>query len=249
MHYRDMAEIWELGGSPKLRYTNVIFQDGDKYFAAQLPGKFAHPDEILPEAESCLKEIPAEHIWPLLEDGLSICHDADNPDVYIKQPQLLDYDGSEFLSVLLLQEARICQVLMQNEHRNIARYLGCVVKGGRITGLCFQRYVETLAGCLEAGRSVDNKSCLQQIKAGLDHLHALNLIHNDIHMRNIMIASQEAVIIDFDSCIIKGHQLPAKHKRGRIPEDVWTAGFENDHLGFKIFQDKLLSGDIYYLRT
>jgi hypothetical protein len=40
-----------------------------------------------------------------------------------------------------------------------------VVKGGRITGLCFQRYVETLADSLNAGRSFNIKSCLQQIQA------------------------------------------------------------------------------------
>ena len=64
----------------------------------------------------------------------------------------------------------------------------------------FQRYAATLADHFEAGHSVDNKSCLQHIKAELDHLHALNLIHNDVHMRNVMIANQEAdtfVIFDF----------------------------------------------------
>ncbi|KAJ5803756.1 uncharacterized protein N7518_000059 [Penicillium psychrosexuale] len=212
--------IWELSGSPKLLYTNVIFQDSDKYFSAQLPERFACPDDIPPKAKSCLKEIPAEHIWPPLEDGLSICHDAKKPGL---------------LSVLLLQEARIYQILMQNEYQNIARYLRCI------------RYMETLADRLKAGRSVDNESYLQQIKAGIDHLHALNLIHNDIYIRNIMIVNQEAdafMIIDFDSCTIKGHRLPAKHTRVRIPEDIWTAETENDDLGFKLLQEKLLSGDI-----
>jgi hypothetical protein len=114
MHYYDMAETWEFNGGPKFLYTQVIFQDGNKYFSAQLPEQIACPDDIPPTIKSDLKEIPVEHIWPPLEDGLSICHDAEKPGVYIKQPQLLDYDGSELLSVLLLQEARICQILMQN---------------------------------------------------------------------------------------------------------------------------------------
>jgi serine/threonine protein kinase len=240
MHYYDMAETWEFNGGPKLLYTQVIFQDGDKYFSAQLPEQIACPDDIPPIAESCLKEIPIEHIWPPLEDGLSICHDAEKPGVYIKQPQLTGYDGSDSLSLYLLQEARICQILIQNEHQNIARYLGCVVKGGRVIGLCFQRYVETLADRLKGGRSVNIKSCLQQVQAGIDHLHALNLIHNDIHLGNIMVANQEAdtfVIIDFDSCAIKGHPLP--DKRGRMPEGACTAEFENDELGFEALQEKL----------
>jgi serine/threonine protein kinase len=115
-----------------------------------------------------------------------------------------------------------------------------MVKDGRITGLCFQRYVETLADSLDVGRSVNNKSCLQQVRAGIDHLHTLNLIHNDIHPGNIMVANQEAdtfVIIDFDSCAIKGHPLP--EKRGRMPKGACTAEFENDDLGFNMLQEKL----------
>ncbi|KAJ5346143.1 hypothetical protein N7452_004147 [Penicillium brevicompactum] len=240
MHYYDMAETWEFSGGPKLLYTQVIFQDGDKYFSAQLPEMIACPDDIPPTAKNSLKEIPVEHIWPPLEDGLSICHDAEKPGVYIKRPQLTSYDGSESLSLYMLHEARICEILMQNEHQSIARYLGCLVKGGRVAGLCFQRYVETLADRLEVGSQFNKNSCLQQIQAGIDHLHALNIIHNDIHPRNIMVANQEAdtfVIIDFDSCAIKGHPLP--DKRGRMPEGACTAECENDDLGFKLLQEEL----------
>ncbi|KAJ5949506.1 hypothetical protein N7454_001090 [Penicillium verhagenii] len=214
-------------GGPKFLHSRIVFQDGDKYFSAQLPEQIACPEDIPQSVEPLLKEIHTEQIYPPLEDGLSIYHDSEEPSVYVKQPDPLGYNNSEFLSLNLLREARICQILMQNGHRNIARYLGCVVKGGRITGLCFENIWRRLPA---------------QIQAGIDHLNALGLVHNDIHAGNIMIANQEAdifVIIDFDSCVAKGHSFPDEHKRGQISKDMWTAEFENDDLAFGMLQEKL----------
>lgn len=160
MQYFDMAESWEFHGGPKFLYTLVIFQNGDKYFSAQLTDQFASPEHIPPLPASSLREIPTEHIYPLLESGLSICHDAEQPDIFVKKPRLTAYDGSDSLGQFLLREARICQILMQNEHQNVARYLGCVAKGGRVTGLCFQRYMETLADRLDTGRPFNKEDCL-----------------------------------------------------------------------------------------
>lgn len=235
-----MAETWEFTGGPKLLYTLVIFQEGDKYFSSKLFEQFARPENLSSIKRDSLEEIPVEHIWPPLEDGLSICDEPEKPNVYIKRPRLTGYDGSASLSSFLLQEARICEILLRNEHPNIARYLGCVTNDGRVTGLCFEKYSETLAKRLEDGRSVDQESCFQQICAGIDHLHSLNLVHNDIHSGNIMSLDNEGgsfVIIDFDSCAVKGCPLP--DKRGQIPEGIFTAEFENDDLGLKVLKEEL----------
>ena len=79
----------------------------------------------------------------------------------------------------------------------------------------------------------------QQVKEGID-LHALGLVHNDINTDNIMFADKDSnipIIIDFDSCAVKGHPLP--DKRGQIPEGTYTAEFENDSFGLGILQDEL----------
>jgi serine/threonine protein kinase len=188
---------------------------------------------------SRLQKIPREHIWPRLEDKLTICPEPERPDVYIKQPRLTAYDGSASLSLYLLEEARICQLLMQKPHKNVARYLGCVVKAGRITGLCFQKYAETLSNRLQARRLVDNEGCFQQVKEGINHLHALGLVHNDINSDNVMFADGDdtPVIIDFDSCAGKGHPLP--DKRGEMPPGACTAEFENDSFGLGMLRNEM----------
>lgn len=240
MHFYDMAETWEFNGDPRLLYTLVIFQEGDRYFSAKLFEKFASPENLMTIKQDSLEEIPVDHIWPPLEDGLSICDDPEKPDVYIKRPRLTGYDGSASLGSLLIQEARVCQILMRNEHPNIARYLGCVANDGRVTGLCFERYSETLAERLQDGRPVDQESCFQQIRAGINHLHSLNLVHNDIRLGNIMALDNEGksfVVIDFDSCAAKGCPLP--EKRGQIPEGTSTAEFENDDLRLRVLKEEL----------
>jgi serine/threonine protein kinase len=241
MKLYDKTEIWEFGdGDPKFLHTNVIFQDGDKYFWSQPPKRGYLLKDPTSIDRSLLQEIPPEHIWPLFEDKLTICQNPDSPDVYIKQPRLTGYNGSASLGEYLLQEAHTCQFLMKHPHENVARYLGCVVKADRITGLCFQKYEETLADRLEAGHLVDNESCHQQVKAGIDHLHELDLVHNDIHPDNVMFTGRHSntpVIIDFDSCAFKGDPLP--DKRGKMPKGACTAEFENDSFSLDMLWKEL----------
>ncbi|CAG8947298.1 unnamed protein product [Penicillium salamii] len=240
MEFHSMTERWAFDEDPKFLYMHVIFRDGDDYFSAQLPERVVRPEDISIIDRSCLQKIPQNHIWPLQEDKLTVCPDPERSDVYIKQPRLTGYDGSASLGLYLLQEAHICQGLLENTHENVARYLGCVVKDGRITGLCFQKYAETLADRLRDGRLIDNESCLRQVKSGIDHLHALNIVHNDIHQDNIMFTARDGhavVVIDFDSCAVKGCPLPGK--RGVMPEGARTAEFENDNLGLHMLWEEL----------
>ncbi|KAK4182439.1 hypothetical protein QBC35DRAFT_509984 [Podospora australis] len=56
-------------------------------------------------------------------------------------------------------------------------------------------------------RSKDHSNVLAGIKSGIQHLHALGLVHNDINPSNIMLDGDKAVIIDFDSCRRIGESL------------------------------------------
>lgn len=65
---------------------------------------------------------------------------APNPipvDTYVKRPSLISYDEKDSTSIseLMLEEARICEILREHPHPNIAQYLGCLVENGRISGL------------------------------------------------------------------------------------------------------------------
>lgn len=74
----------------------------------------------------------------------------------------------------------------------------CWEVNGSICGLCFENYVMTLQERAKFGPPLDTKLCFE---GGISHLHGLDLIHNDINLRNIMMdADDNLVIIDFDSC-------------------------------------------------
>lgn len=235
MKFHSSTEKWDFSGAmPVFSHMVVIFQEGNNYFSLKskerrTPSK--EPDSISAIRQDKLDKIPYEHIWPFFDESFTKCADIGRDDLYIKQPRLTGYNGTPALSSYLLQEALVCEFLKHHAHRNIAQYRGCSVTDDRITGLCYQKYAETLAERIRRGRPIDKEGCLSQVKAGVSHLHALGLIHNDIHSDNIMFVdkeSDELVIIDFDSCVGRGNLLPAKH--GEVPDDAGTAEDKNDEL-------------------
>jgi serine/threonine protein kinase len=241
MKLHSMQPRFDLEGEPKFLFTHVILHDDNDYYSAQVPKRpIRHEDISKICSHPSLRKIPLEHIWPKMENELTICADPEIPGVYIKRPRLTGYNGSACLSLWLLQEARICELVVKSPHQNVAQYLGCVVENDRITGLCFEKYEETLEDRLLDGRSVNIEDCLLQISAGLDHLHSLDIVHNDMRLDNVMFKTRDddvPVIIDFDSCAIRGFPLP--DKRRLLPDGVCTAEFENDDYGLDMLHKEL----------
>lgn len=121
----------------------------------------------------------------------------------------------------MLEEVQICERSRKNPHRNIAAYHGCEVKDGRITGIYFTRYTETLmqrvnpgklgkrpfASQVRRGMSDEVQRWMDGVESEMRHLHSLGILHNDINPSNIMLDGNIPVIIDFDSCGQEGHSL------------------------------------------
>ncbi|KAK0439285.1 uncharacterized protein EV420DRAFT_1231926, partial [Desarmillaria tabescens] len=103
----------------------------------------------------------------------------------------------------MIQEARVCETLMKHPHPNVARYYGYVEKDGLMVGLGFKRYGQTFEESVKKGVILkeDVESSFDQIKKGVEHIHGLGLLHNNINPSNIMLdADGSLLIIDFDSC-------------------------------------------------
>ncbi|SJL14763.1 uncharacterized protein ARMOST_18231 [Armillaria ostoyae] len=138
---------------------------------------------------------------------------------------------------LMIQEARVGEILMNHPHRNVAQYYGYVEKDGLMAGLCFKRYGQALDDAVEKGvilRS-DIESSLDQVKKGIEHIHGLGLVHNDINPSRIMLdADGTLVIIDFDSCRNPGESM-LDGKCGTFPfsNEKTTSTFENDFYGIE----------------
>ncbi|OQD77378.1 hypothetical protein PENANT_c108G10381 [Penicillium antarcticum] len=200
-----------VGGKMKFSYVQIfVQQDGNLY-----SGKWSNRSD-LPKSLEDLQEverIPTEHRGPEMRTTWSA--------VYVKTPSLLAYANGD-LEKQIAREVDACEVLRKYPHPNIAIYYGCEETHGRISGLCFKRYTSTLLervnprglgkkAFLSSGRELVNdeiKTSLRGLMAGIEHLHSLGLVHNDVNPANIMFDQDGTlVLIDFDSCRYIGEPL------------------------------------------
>ncbi|KAK0101721.1 hypothetical protein ONS95_006876 [Cadophora gregata] len=211
-------------GGFKYQHTTVIYKFENKIYSGTCQLRISGDFNPKLEDISDIVLIPTEAYCPLIppkftkvpEDLLGTC--------YIKTPHLASYTPSNptEISDRVLREVAVLETLRANPHPNIAKYIGCQVHDGRIVGICFIKYRETLDERVNPGwhgktmfsyadskRPLDDREgFLAGIESGIRHLHALGLVHNDIKPGNIMLDDDDnPVIIDFDSCCLEGQDL------------------------------------------
>ncbi|PBP19286.1 hypothetical protein BUE80_DR009522 [Diplocarpon rosae] len=224
-------------------HTKIILRKGDQYYYAITSRRYpvtSKPDLL----ELDLVPIPTSQIWPPFPRQFARAPDPLPQDCYVKRPSLLYYGDTEAsteMGSLLLNEAKVCEILTAFPHPNIAQYLGCMVEKDRITGLCFVKYgVNLLERVTKDSRPFDIDFCLRGIQQGIRHLHSLNLIHCDLKPTNILMDGDTPVIGDFDSCQSKGEKLGSKAgTRGWTSQDFKFAMPENDEYGLSKIRDFL----------
>lgn len=187
-------------------------------------------------------------------------------DYYVKKPDLWAYTDPN-LEQHICREVKSCEILKAYPHPNLADYKGCQSIHGRVSGICFQRYVSTLeervnpghlskSDFLSSDRLSDTNATnavLDGVLAGIQHLHSLNIVHNDITPSNIMLKEDGTpVIIDFGSCQIVGASLqgvPRTH--GWHNEEVDITSKKNDIDAFTELKTWLtgLSRDEFLYKT
>ncbi|OQE13352.1 hypothetical protein PENFLA_c049G09928 [Penicillium flavigenum] len=217
--YEDSDEGYQFAG------TLVLYRLNGLLYHGRLKCRYSSPSDINAEDIMNVKQIPTSAYNPNFSIEFTLAPETLLNGSYIKKPRLLSYDrvseGPQPNSIAedFLKEARVCEVLMQHPHPNIATYLGCQVSDGRITGLCLEKYPRTLMKEVNPGAhskrklrntrevSEDYSRVLMDVESGLHHLHALGLVHNDLNPSNIMVADDRAVIIDFGSCRKIGESL------------------------------------------
>jgi serine/threonine protein kinase len=186
-------------------------------------------------------QIPRAHVYPIY---LTQAPNSFSDEILLKTPSLLSYGDSRNLteiSSLFLHKAQMCERIGRSPQPNVAKYFGCHLdQHGLITGLCFKRYHKRLHQMAEAREVFDHPKCLSDIKAGIEHLHSLGVIHCDINPHNVMLDGSTFVIMDFDSCTFKGDELRAKaHIDEWTNNDFEFAQPENDWSGFEKIKDFL----------
>ncbi|KAG7146236.1 LIM domain kinase 1 like protein [Verticillium longisporum] len=212
--YESSEAFVEKDGDWVFHSTKVIIEQGGQYFSASIPKRRPQLAATTDLDRLCKTVIPPEDIWPLYEPGISILTGSPTAEQFCKRPSLIHYGDTEASlhpGRELLKEAKVCEILKQQPHPNVAAYFGCIVEGGRIKGLVFQKYAMTLSQRLRIPKPLDGTRCIRDIEEGLRHLHSLGLIHNDLNPSNIMVDDNDGVVItDFDSCEHEGMELGPK---------------------------------------
>jgi len=245
MEICEQNEIFtEADGDLVFSHTKIILREGDQYYYTSTSRRY--PDDCKADLHGLdIVPIPASHIWPPFQAQLGRAPEPLPQDCYVKRHSLLGYSNTSTSSGfgnLLLHEAEVCELLRASPHPNIARYLGCIVKNDRITGLCFVKYGMNLGErVIKDPRSFDTDLILQGIQEGIRHLHSLGLIHCNLSPMNIVMDGDTPVIIDFDSCQHKGENLGIKAGTwGWTDENFEFAMPENDEYGLSKIRDFLI---------
>ena len=244
MEVYERCQAWkDVGDDVEFSHTIIILRKGREFFYALTNYRYRMSELIDPD-DLEVHPIPAADIWPLFSDDLTAAPDPLPANSHVKLQSLLHYvepDSVVPLADLLLNEARVCEILRNNPHPNIAQYLGCTLQDNRITGLCMVKYETTLADRLkDPDRSFDRNGCIKGIKQGIEHLHSLRLIHNDLNPHNIMFKADDTpVIIDFDSCAREGDKLTKGGTWGWTDENIKFASPMNDYYGLKKIEEAM----------
>lgn len=207
-----------IDGCMRFSYVNYyVQQDGALYRGKwkdrhQTPQTLDQLDEI--------QQIQTEDRGPVIDSTWSLTH--------VNKPSLESYLNPD-LEGQLRREITVCELLRQHQHPNIAAYYGCQETRGRVSGLCLKRYrtmllekympqslnkgdfPSTRDGVVDVNTA---RAYLEDILTGIQHLHKLGLVHNDINPANIMLDEDGTVIlIDFDSCRRVGEPLGETHTK------------------------------------
>jgi serine/threonine protein kinase len=190
-----------------------------------------------------LARIPDEDIYPTLPPHVSTV--IPTGEFYIKRPKLSTYDnsrGQDVLAKLLLQEVETMELLKVHPHPHIARYYGCIVNRGRITGIVLDRYHQTLERRLEdRERKFDADLCFRSISSAIGHLHSLGFAHNDLNPMNIMVdQADKSFLIDFGSCQPFGADLITIGTPGWMEDYFMTSEKSHDEFSLAKLQNWLV---------
>jgi serine/threonine protein kinase len=227
-------------------FTIVVYSHDNETYLARYNGRCGDKTDIPPEELEDVVKLDKTAFQPEYQSIFTQAQPSDQQ--YIKRPSLLryyPYNDANKTSMMneVLQEVQVCEILKLQPHPNIAEYIGCRIQDGKISGICFKQYTQSLQQRLNpehlnkrmfaASACLDAKWCngiIEGIRKGIEHLHALGLVHNDLTPVNVMLDERGmAIIIDFRSCRRIGESLKGVGRTYEWYDDeVMTARPSND---------------------
>lgn len=136
-----------VAGNPVFLYCSVLFRRDGCIYSAKSPHR-----KVTAACAQDLQEvtlISPEAYQPPLPKGAIIAEDPAR--FYVKTPNLSAFSGTSTPLQPVLQDLAACEKIRKHPHPNVAQYHGCVASGGRVTGLCFTRYPQSLMSMINPG--------------------------------------------------------------------------------------------------
>lgn len=161
--------------------------------------------------------------------------------LYMKQVRYLDkacrqdLDDSILAKIgdVVARDIAICERLKAHPHTNVVEYRGVFSQNKipftigstfvevpldieRVLGIWYARYDCTLYDLVARDEDFDVRHCLESIAKGIEHLHALGIVHCDTKPHNIFVKrlsqgrGHQWVIGDFDSAHEAGARIRLK---------------------------------------
>jgi len=206
-----------VGTEPNVRHhmTFVVASKGLKRLFASTDVLAAHLGDITKRKDLRFEVVNYADICPAFDAQRHSEADVAAPlsgrALFVKELGVAGYYGpasARTAKNIATQETYVCELLLSRagpRHKNIAEYLGCVVRDGCVAALVFPKYYETLEERLERGCDpADVAEVVQGLRSAIAHLHTMDLSHNDINPTNVMFAGRQdttPILIDFDSCL------------------------------------------------
>ncbi|KAG6229009.1 hypothetical protein E4U25_007502 [Claviceps purpurea] len=235
--------LLEEDGKADIGFTKIIIRGPhqDHYYATT-QDRFFESSEIDLDK---LNKIPidTDTIWPRYSARFLRAPSPVPQDSHVKETNICFYElcpeGKEEKPFrdLLLHEIEGYELLRRHPHPNIVEYRGCVVRDGRITGICLAKYKMNLYERIEDSTPLNKDLFLAGIERGIRHLHSLGIVHNDLSPDNVMLDELDRpVIIDFDSWGREGQKFENGMKKGAVEWSINGSSyeyalFENDNYG------------------
>ncbi|KAI0089934.1 kinase-like domain-containing protein [Irpex rosettiformis] len=110
------------------------------------------------------------------------------------------------------KEIQVYMKIFRSPHPNVCPFYGCVRDGSRVSALALKRISHELPFVWRCAKNpVSKLSILRGVRRGLEHLHSLGIVHNDINRANVCLdESLRPVIIDFDSALGEGEPMEGR---------------------------------------
>jgi hypothetical protein len=229
-----LVEVFRVNGDQRAfsRCTFSFIDADDRVFSGV--ARRRKWDLTTQQFRDALRRVPDREVYPPPPPALTVTAQRSNC-FFIKRPNLASYDdvrGTDYLARLMRHEMATLEHLRRNPHPGLARYHGCLVARGRAVGIVLTRYQATLDGWLRRGAQPEGfraARCMRDIRAAVEHLHALGYAHNDLNPFNIMVdEDDEVVVIDFGSCAPFGKRLMSTGTYGWIDEEFSTSEKRHD---------------------